>query len=138
MRRFFLVLTESTLLFVTGILAGTIRYHDYIWSDTFQDRGWMKFVLMTIVIQLAFYLFDLYDLPATRRFRTVFGNIIKSFCVSTLLLSICFYAFPKLAIDRSIFLIAVSMDFALIIIWRLVVAWGSGHPNLGIRERVLI
>src|SRR5690242_5808684 len=103
MRRFFLVLTESLLLFVSGMLAGTIRYHDYLWSDIFQDRGWMKLLLMTVVIQLAFYLFDLYDLPATRRFRRVFGNLIKALGVSTLLLSILFYAFPKLAIDRSIF-----------------------------------
>jgi sugar transferase (PEP-CTERM system associated) len=138
MRRFFLVLTESLLLFVIGMLAGTMRYHDYLWSDIFQDRGWMKLVLMTVVIQLTFYLFDLYDLPATRRFRRVFGNLIKALCVSTLLLSILFYAFPKLAIDRSIFLIAVIIDFAVITGWRLVVAWGSGHPNLGIRERVLI
>ncbi len=138
MRRVFLVLTESILLFAIGMLAGTIRYHDYLWSDTFQDRGWMKFVMMTIVIQLAFYLFDLYDLPATRRYRRVFGNLIKALCVSTLLLSIFFYAFPKLAIDRSIFLIAVAINFVVIALWRLLVAWGSGHPNLGVRERVLI
>jgi sugar transferase (PEP-CTERM system associated) len=138
MRRVFLVLTESILLFAIAMLAGTIRYHDYLWSDTFQDRGWMKFVLMMIVVQLAFYLFDLYDLPATRRYRRVFANLIKALCVSTLLLSILFYAVPKLAIDRSIFLIAVAIDFMVIAGWRLLVAWSSGHPNLGIRERVLI
>lgn len=138
MRRFFLFLTESVLLFAIAMLAGTIRYTGYLWSDTFQDRGWMKFVMMTMVIQLAFYLFDLYDLPATRRYRRVFGNLVKSLCVSTLLLSIFFYAFPKLAIDRSIFLIAIAMDFVAIAGWRLLAAWSSGHPNLGIRERILI
>jgi sugar transferase (PEP-CTERM system associated) len=138
MRRFFLVLTESIMLFVIGIAAGMIRYSDYGWSDVLENRGWLKLLMMTMVIQLAFYLFDLYDLPATRRYRKVFGNIIKALGVSTLLLSILFYAFRQLSLDRSIFLIAIGIDFIAVAAWRLLVAWSSGHPNLGIRERVLI
>jgi sugar transferase (PEP-CTERM system associated) len=138
MRRFFLVLTESLLLFVIGMVAATLRYQDYLWPETFQDGGWMKLIMMTVVIQLAFYLFDLYDLPSTRRYRRVFGNLIKALAVSTLLLSILFYAFPRQALDRSIFLIAVVIDFVMISGWRWLFAWGSGHPHLGIRERVLI
>ena len=84
---------------------------------------------MTMVIQLAFYLFDLYDLPATRRYRRVFANLLKARGVSTLLLSIFFYGFPNLAIDRSIFLIAVAIDFLVVALWRLLVAWSSGHPT---------
>ncbi|MBI3652803.1 MAG: TIGR03013 family PEP-CTERM/XrtA system glycosyltransferase [Acidobacteria bacterium] len=138
MRRLFLVLTENLLLFLIGMLAGPLRYSGYTVAESLQAGGWMRLALMVVAIQLAFYLFDLYDLPATRRYRRVFGNIIKALGVSTLLLSILFYAVPKLAIDRSIFLIAMAIDFLAIAGWRLLVAWSSGHPNLGVRERVLI
>jgi sugar transferase (PEP-CTERM system associated) len=138
MRRFFLVLTESIMLFVIAMSAGMIRYSGNPWFDVLHNSGWLKLLMMTITIQLAFYLFDLYDLPATRRYRKVFVNIIKALGISTLILSIFFYAFRQLSIDRSIFLIAIAIDFAAIAGWRLLVAWSSGHPNLGIRERVLI
>ncbi|MEW6127064.1 MAG: TIGR03013 family XrtA/PEP-CTERM system glycosyltransferase [Acidobacteriota bacterium] len=138
MRRIFLVLTETVLLYLVAVIAGTIRLFDSIWWELFARRGWAKLIFMVAAIQLTFYLFDLYDLSATRRYRRVFSNIIKALFTVTILLSILFYAVPQLEVGRGVFLIALALTALMITAWRLVVAWLSGHASLGVRERVLI
>jgi len=94
--------------------------------------------MLVVVIQLAFYLFDLYDLPATRRYRRVIINMVLALSVASILLSITSYVLPVLLLGRGVFLVAVILIAAVIPAWRLVVAWSAGHPQLGVRERVLI
>lgn len=138
MRRLFLVIVETLLLFVTALAATQIRFGSESSDVLFNQRGWMKLVMLTIVIQLAFYLFDLYDLPTTRRYRRVIINLIIALSVATVLLSILFYVVPALELGRGVFLVHVTLILAVISAWRLVVAWSTGHPQLGVRERVLI
>lgn len=137
MRRFFLLCVEALLLFSAGLLAVIIRFADNFNFVVYEERGWLKFLLMVVVVQLAFYLFDLYDLPATRRYPRVLGNLIKAFCTATLILAIIFYA-TDLGFGRGVFLITLVLSFTLVALWRLLVAWSTGHPNIGVRERVLI
>ncbi len=138
MRRFLLFITETLLLYLVALLAATIRLFDSIWYELVANRGWAKLSLMVLSIQLMFYLFDLYDLHATRRYRRVLRNIIKALGAATVLLAILFYALPKLEVGRGVFLISLALTFLVISLWRLAVAWASGHPQIGIRERVLI
>jgi sugar transferase (PEP-CTERM system associated) len=138
MRRVFLVLSETVLLSLVGLVAAYIRLTDGATWEIFQRRGWLKLTLVTVVIQMAFYLFDLYDLPATRNYKRVMMNLAIALGVATVLLSILFYAMPALELGRGVFLMDLWLAFAAIGAWRLVVAWGAGHPNLGVRERVLI
>jgi len=138
MRRFFLVIVETVLLLASALTATYIR----IGADTpavlFNHRGWMKLTLVTMVIQSAFYLFDLYDLPATRRYLRVLMNIAIALGVATVGLSILFYVVPALQLGRGVFLVDVSLAVVVISSWRLLVAWSAGHPQLTVRERVLI
>ena len=76
MRRLFLVIVDAVLLFAAAFTAAHIRFGSEISDVLFNQRGWMKIVMLTVIIQLAFYLFDLYDLPATRRYRRVIINIV--------------------------------------------------------------
>lgn len=138
MRRLFLVIVETVLLVATALIATQIRFGSESPDVLFNQRGWMKLVMLTIVIQLAFYLFDLYDLPATRRYRRVIINLVIALSVATVLLSILFYVVPELQLGRGVFLVDVTLILAVIPAWRLVVAWSAGHPQLGVRERVLI
>ncbi|HKG23031.1 MAG TPA: TIGR03013 family XrtA/PEP-CTERM system glycosyltransferase [Blastocatellia bacterium] len=137
MRRFILVASETVLLLLVGIAAAFIRVDD-IHYEILRNNGLRKLMLVTLLIQLAFYLFDLYDLPATRSYRRVMLNLAKSLGVATVLLSTLFYAVPVLEMGRGIFLITLALAFAVIAAWRLVVAWSAGHPNIGIRERVMV
>jgi len=138
MRRLFLVTAETVLLFAAGLTAIRIRFGIESSSVLFNDRGWLKLVMLTAVIQLAFYLFDLYDLPATRRYHRVAFKIVVALGVATVLLSILFYMVPELQLGRGVFLVDVTLILAIIPVWRLIVTWSAGHPQLGVRERVLI
>jgi sugar transferase (PEP-CTERM system associated) len=90
------------------------------------------------MLQLAFYLFDLYDLRATRSYRRVVTNLAMALGAATVLLSILFYAVPVLELGRGILFVNIALVAALIPAWRLMVAWSQGHPQLGVRERVMI
>ncbi|HKS41053.1 MAG TPA: TIGR03013 family XrtA/PEP-CTERM system glycosyltransferase [Blastocatellia bacterium] len=138
MRRFLLVGIETSLLLIVGLLATYVRVLDDTTYELFERRGWLKLMMVTFVIQLAFYLFDLYDLRATRSYRRVVTNFAVAICASTVLLSILFYAMPMMQLGRGIFLVEMSFIAVLIPGWRLLVSWSAGHPQLGVRERVLI
>src|SRR5436190_5337986 len=138
MRRLFLVFAETALLTAAALTATYIRLGNDTSEALFNHRGWMKLAMVIIVIQLAFYLFDLYDLPATRRYRRVLINMLIALSVASVLLSILFYVVPALQLGRGVFLVNITIVVGLIPAWRLVVAWSAGHPQFGVRERVLI
>jgi sugar transferase (PEP-CTERM system associated) len=137
MRRLILVASETVLLLLVGLAAAFIRVDD-LYYEIMRNNGLNKLMFVTLFIQLAFYLFDLYDLPATRSYRRVLFNLARALGAATILLSILFYAVPMLEMGRGVFLVTLALAFAAISAWRLVVAWSAGHPNIGIRERVMI
>ncbi len=138
MRRAFLITAETGLLLSTGLAAAWLRLGEGTAWELAERQGWLKLLMVTLVIQLAFYLFDLYDLPATRSYRRVVKNLIKSLLAATVLLSIFFYALPSFQLGRGVFLVELGLAFAIIALWRLLVAWTTGHSRIGVRERVLI
>ena len=138
MRRLFLVVIETLLLLTVGFAATYVRAGGDTSYELFSRRGWMKLLLVTFIIQLAFYLFDLYDLRATRSYRRVIINLCVALIAATVMLSILFYAVPVLEMGRGILLVEMAIVAALIPAWRLIIAWSDGHPQLGVRERVLI
>ncbi|HEY7913296.1 MAG TPA: TIGR03013 family XrtA/PEP-CTERM system glycosyltransferase [Blastocatellia bacterium] len=138
MRRIFLILTELILLMVIGLAATYIRLTDKAGYELMYRNGWLKLLLVTMVVLLAFYLFDLYDLPATRSYRKVIKNLGLAIGAATVLLSILFFAMPSLQLGRGVYLVETVLIFAVISAWRWIVAWSQHHPHLGVRERLLI
>lgn len=138
MRRLFLVTIETFLFLTFGFAATYVRMGGDTSFEIFFRRGWMKLLLVAFMIQLAFYLFDLYDLRATRSYRRVITNLMIALGAAMVLLSILFYAVPTLQLGRGIFLVEMAFVAALIPGWRLMIAWSEAHPQLGVRERVLI
>src|ERR1043165_4104555 len=138
MRRFLLVIVESSLLWLCGFCALYVRAAGDMAYELCERLGWLKLIVVTLVIQLAFYLFDLYDLPATRSYRRVVKNIAVALGVASVLLTILFYVAPPLSLGRRIFMVMIAFVSGVIPGWRLLVAWSTGHPQLGVRERVLI
>ncbi|HVG18581.1 MAG TPA: TIGR03013 family XrtA/PEP-CTERM system glycosyltransferase [Blastocatellia bacterium] len=123
---------------MAGFAAAYARMGGDTSHELFSRRGWTKLLLVTFIVQLAFYLFDLYDLHATRSYRRVLTNLAVALGAATVMLSILFYALPVLELGRGVFLVEMAFVAAIIPAWRLMVAWGEGHPQLGVRERVLI
>src|ERR1044071_5827564 len=138
MRRLFVVVTETILLFAVGVVAAYIRFTNEAAGEIVSNHGWIKLLLAGVVIQMALYLFDLYDLPAMRSYRQVLTNLSKALGVATALLMMLFYALPMLTLGRGVFLVNLGLAFAVLSLWRLLVSWTSVHPQLGLRERVLI
>jgi len=138
MRRGVLVIADTTLLIVSALLATYIRFGSESLEALFNQHGLLKLAMVTIFIQLAFYLFDLYDLPATRKYSRVIINIIIALGVATAFLAILFYAAPALQLGRGVFLVDAALTVAIIPVWRLVVAWSAGLSQWNVRERVLI
>jgi sugar transferase (PEP-CTERM system associated) len=138
MRRFFLIASETALLLIVALVAAYIRLGGDASWEIFHRQGGLKLLLLTLVIQLAFYLFDLYDLPAASSYRGVLANLAKALGAATVLLSLLFYALPVLELGRGVFLLNLALAFVAVAAWRRAVAWGAGHPQLGVRERVLI
>jgi sugar transferase (PEP-CTERM system associated) len=138
MRRFLLVIAEAVLLLIIGFVAIYVRVLGDTAYELFERRGWLKLLMVTFVIQAAFYLFDLYDLRATRSYRRVAINLAYALGASIAFLTLIFYAMPMLQLGRGIFLMEVAIVFAFTPGWRLLVAWSAGHPQLGVRERVLV
>ncbi|HET8674753.1 MAG TPA: hypothetical protein VFO63_03110 [Blastocatellia bacterium] len=138
MRRLSLVMAETMLLLVVGLTAAYLRLAHNLSYELSERQGWMKLILTTFVIQLSFYLFDLYSLPATRDYRRVVINLAKALGAATVLLAILFFALPVLELGRGVFLVNLGLTFVAVAAWRKLVAWSTGHPQLGVRERVLI
>jgi sugar transferase, PEP-CTERM system associated/exopolysaccharide biosynthesis polyprenyl glycosylphosphotransferase len=138
MRRFLFVVIESSLLLLCGFFALYVRVLGATGYELVERRGWMKIIVVTLVIQLAFYLFDLYDLPKTRSYRRVVTSMAIALAVATVLLSLLFYVMPVLSLGRGIFLVMIAFGSGVIPGWRLLVAWSAGHPQFGVHERVLI
>jgi sugar transferase (PEP-CTERM system associated) len=138
MRRAFLILAESVLLQAIGQCAAYIRLSEDAWWETIHNHGWAKLLLAAMVIQFAFYLFDLYDLHAIHNYRRVVINLAKALTVASLLLLLVFYLVPRLLLGRGVFLVMLLLTAVVIATWRLAMAYATGHPKLGVRERVLI
>src|SRR5262245_15629753 len=138
MRRVFIVSIETIILTFVGLCAAYLRLRGETQYQLVAQSGWLKLLMVTVVFQLAFYLFDLYDSRATRSYRRVSLNLSVALTVASVLLSILFYAVPALVLGRGVFLVHIVLTFVVISLWRVAVGWTAGHPQLGVRERVLI
>jgi hypothetical protein len=56
-----LLIVEGALVYSCGVLAIYIRYGPETPDALGAERGWLKILLMTVLILGAFYIFDLYD-----------------------------------------------------------------------------
>jgi sugar transferase (PEP-CTERM system associated) len=136
-RRLFLILTETMWLSLSGIVAAYVRLGDGARWEIIGKHGWLKLVLVVLVIQLSFYMFDLYDLHAVQRKRLLF-DLAKAYSTATLILLALFYFVPSLVLGRGVFVLNLIFGAAVTVACRLLIAWGDRHPSLVSKERVLI
>jgi sugar transferase (PEP-CTERM system associated) len=137
-RRAFLIAAETTLLGLAGLLAAYVRLSGDATWQIFHRGDWTKLMLAVVVIQLCFYLFDLYDMARLHVLGKALPALAKAFLCATVLLSVLFYAVPMLMLGRGIFLISLVFSAVIISACRILMAWYAGHPQLGIRERILV
>jgi sugar transferase (PEP-CTERM system associated) len=135
-RAIIILLFESLLTCLCGAAAIWIRFGAE--SSLMLRSGiiWLKVGLLMLVIQGAFYVFDLYDFRRIRQRATLYVRIFQATGLAAIMLAVVFYAVPKLMLGRGVFLLSLLLMLTLMSCWRVFVNWLLGHPRLA--ERVLI
>lgn len=122
-----------------GVAAIFIRFNEYR-GEAFQvlmdERGWLKTLLLMLVVQGAFYLFDLYDLGMIRKRVVLYVRICQALGLAAFALAALFYALPEVMLGRGVLLISLLLMLSVMTCWRVFAMWLLGHPRLA--ERVVI
>ncbi len=125
------------LLIVAGVLGGAcLRFRKDISTILFLDHLVLKIMLVLLVIQIAFYYFDLYDLKIFRDRKKMGILLLESLGVSALLLAVVYYFVPLLTLGRGVFGIGLILVFLFTFLWRLLYA--MMHKALVSKEKILI
>ena len=131
-----LLIFESTLTFMCGILAVYIRFASEAQEVLVSGKGLLKILLMIVVAQACFFLFDLYEFREVRKRGAIYIRTLQALGLTSIILAAIFYAFPQMILGRGVFLISLLLILSTMILWRFFVTWLLGHPRLA--ERVLI
>jgi sugar transferase (PEP-CTERM system associated) len=131
-----LLIFEGALIYLCGVVAIWIRYRGEAGDVMVAQRGWLKLLIAMIVVQIAFYLFDLYDFKMIGQRSALTLRITQSLGLSAVALALTFYAIPQMMLGRGVFALALALMLTIMTGWRIVAAWLLGHPWLA--ERVLI
>jgi sugar transferase (PEP-CTERM system associated) len=113
-----------------------LRLGDWAWVILVNENGAAKTLLAAGVAQVCLYYADLYDLRIAADRPELFVRIVQALGAASFILAVVYFWFPSLIIGRGVFMIAAFLVITLVITWRLVFVWMSGH--LGPRERLLL
>ena len=102
------------------ILGAYLRFFGDLISFSHYAYLIQKALLITALVQLSLYYFDLYDLKIFRSNFELAIRLLQSLGVSSIFLAILYYLFPFLIIGRGIFLISLSFVGAIIVFWRMI------------------
>jgi sugar transferase (PEP-CTERM system associated) len=135
-RAIIILLFESLLTCLCGATAIWLRFGA---ESAAMLRGvsiWLKVGLLMLVVQGAFYIFDLYDFRRIRQSAALYMRIFQAVGLAAIALAVIFYALPQMMLGRGVFLVSLLLMLTLMSCWRVFVNWLLGHPRLA--ERVLI
>jgi FlaA1/EpsC-like NDP-sugar epimerase len=125
------------LLILTGVLVSTfLRFRGDTSAFFLIDHLVLKLMLIVLVIQVAFYYFDLYDLKSFRDKRKMGILLLESLGVSAIFLALIYYFIPVLYIGRGIFIMSLFLILVFGFLERLCYTWALKAWIF--KERILI
>ncbi len=131
-----ILLFESLLTYLCGLGAIYIRFASEARDALVGERGWLKVILLMVIVQGSFYVFDLYDFRLIRRRITLYIRIFQAIGLASIALAVVFYCVPQVMLGRGVFLVSLLLMLTVMACWRVFAMWLLGHPRLA--ERVLI
>jgi sugar transferase (PEP-CTERM system associated) len=131
-----LVACEGVLIVGAVALATWIRLGTDATEALLYERGLLKAFVIAVACQISLYYADLYDLRRLSDHRELFVRTLNALGFTSLAVAGLYYWFPDLVIGRGVFVAAAILVVGLIIGWRFLFAWLSGHA--GVREQLLI
>jgi sugar transferase (PEP-CTERM system associated) len=131
-----LLIFEGALVYLCGVMAIYIRFGAGTPDVLDAERGWLKTLLVTVLVLASFYLFDLYDFHRIRRRAVLLLRLSQALGIGYLALALMFYVWPQIRLGRGVFLLSLLLTLTFMAAWRSLARWLLGHPRLA--ERVLI
>lgn len=135
-RTFLLMVFEGALIYGCGLLAIVLRFGYEAGNVLTAKYGLLKLLLAMVIVQGAFYLFDLYDFVLIRRLSVLAIRICQALGLAAMSLALIFYLLPQMMLGRGVFLVQMALMLSIMAGWRLLARWLLGHPRLA--ERVII
>jgi sugar transferase (PEP-CTERM system associated) len=131
-----LLIFEGALVYTCGVMAIYIRFGADAPDALGAERGWLKTLLMTVLVLGAFYLFDLYDFRRIQSRSALLLRLSQSLAVGGLSIALMFYVWPQAHLGRGVFTLSLSLTMTVMAAWRFLARWLLDHPRLA--NRVLI
>lgn len=132
-----LILADAAIIYGGVILALYLRMGMEGSVFELNDKnGWYKIILATCVCVLILYFYDLYDYTVMGNRRELMLRLVQAMGIAWALLAFLFYLAPPLMIGRGISLISVPLVLVLLLGWRYLIHFLTGHPDIG--EKILV
>ncbi len=132
-----LLFADATIIYGGIILALYLRLgisgSEYQLDD---NNGWLKIALATFVCTLSLYFYDLYDFTVMNNRRELMLRLVQGIGIAWASLALLFYFAPPLLIGRGVSVISVPLVLVLLLSWRIVIHYLTGHPEIG--EKILV
>jgi sugar transferase (PEP-CTERM system associated) len=136
-RTIWLIFADAAFIYGGIILALYLRLgigaFDYELND---KNGWYKIALATCVCLLNLYFYDLYDYTVMGNRRELLLRLVQALGIAWALLAFVFYFAPPLMIGRGVSVISVPIVLVLLLTWRILIHFLTGHPEIG--EKILV
>ncbi len=127
---------DIAIIFLAIVLALYLRLG---WTGAefqiLQNNALNKAALAAAICLVTIYLYDLYDYSVMHHRREMLLRLIQATGISWTILAITYYLVPPLMIGRGTLIYSVVLTLVLLLGWRLMIHYLTGHPDLG--ERVL-
>ena len=136
-RTIWLILADTAIIYGGIVLAIYLRLgtsgSDYQLNE---NSGWAKVALATCVCLLILYFYDLYDYTVMGNRRELMLRLVQALGIAWALLAFLFYLIPPLLLGRGVSVISVPLVLILLLTWRILIHYLTGHPEIG--EKILV
>lgn len=132
-----LLLADAAIIYGGIILALYIRLG--VEGSRYQlseNNGWLKIALATAVCALILYFYDLYDYTVMTNRRELMLRLVQALGIAWALLALIFYFAPPLLLGRGVSVISVPLVLVMLLSWRFLIHYLTGHPEIG--EKILV
>jgi sugar transferase (PEP-CTERM system associated) len=132
-----LLLADVAIIYGGIILALYLRLGIEGSGDQLNERnGWLKVTLATLICTLVLYFYDLYDFTVMGNRRELMLRLVQAFGIAWAFLALLFYFVPPLLIGRGVSVISAPLVLFLLLGWRILIHYLTGHPEIG--EKIIV
>ena len=136
-RTIWLILADAAIIYGGIVLALYLRLGATgLFYETGERNAWYKIALATCICLLNLYFYDLYDYTVMGNRRELLLRLVQALGIAWALLAFVFYFAPPLMIGRGVSVISVPIVLVLLLTWRILIHFLTGHPEIG--EKILV